>query len=374
MTFTCSTKPLNDALAMSVIQKNVNKFYPKSCLARLKASSNRLTINLEAANIVTEISIFGSGDEESCDEIYVDCIRLKNLVGAVSNDVVSLEFIEHGVVLHVGNSKYTLEQMMDSNDVLFNVPSTEYKALNDEFVVEGNPWKFVQDHLMYIRNKDTKLPLYQYVWTNEDGKVIVGDMENGMFATTTLKGGTQFSKALLLSDTIVNLMNSIPSGTKICETENGYRIAFSNDAFEYVAEFVPRYEGEPGVGDFQAPTILGLLDKNADDSVEIDISGIVEFLNKTSILTALSDTIIEFSVENGILDVKNRLSHYSMQVKGDNAEELNFSLKFIAQNLYEAISHTVKNVVHIQPSFRDDIPVGIVFWEDNLSTIVAGAD
>ena len=371
MTFTCSTKPLNDALALSVLQKNVNKFYPKSCLARLQASSNRLTINLEAANIVTEISIFGSGDEESCAEIYVDCIRLKNLVSAVSNDVLSLEFIEHGVVMHVGNSKYTLEQMMDSSDVLFNTPNADYKPLRDEVVVEGNPWKFVQDHLMYIRNKDTKIPLYQYIWTNEEGKVIVGDMENGMFATTSLKGGTQFSKALLLSDTVVNLMNSIPPGTKICETENGYRIAFNNDAFEYVAEFVPRYEDEPGVGDFQAPTILGLLESKPDDSVEIDISGIVEFLNKTSIITALADTIVEFTVADGILDVKNRLSHYSMQVKNT---ELNFSLKFIAQNLYNAISHTVKNVVNIQPSFRDDIPVGVVLWEDNLATIVAGAD
>ena len=117
MKFTVSTKPLQDGLSLGVIKSNVSKFYQKSCLAQITADKHTLTINLEAASITSELLFKGVGEGEDKVTTFVDCLMLKDLVSTLDNNTTILEFVDGGVILISGKSKFTLPQMIDESDL-----------------------------------------------------------------------------------------------------------------------------------------------------------------------------------------------------------------------------------------------------------------
>ena len=116
MNFTLSTKPFADALDLGVIPANISKYYRLSCLAQLTASKRELRINLEASNVVTEILLKGSGDSDETVTGFVDALILKQLVGTLESNTVTLEYTSGAIVLHSGSSKFNLPFLAESGD------------------------------------------------------------------------------------------------------------------------------------------------------------------------------------------------------------------------------------------------------------------
>ena len=121
MKFTVSTKPLQNAIDLGIIKENISKFNQKSCLAQVTASRENLRINIEAPSIYTEIVLRGSGDSDEEETIFVDCALLRQLVDSFDKDVTTIEFVDGGIVLHSGSSKFTLAKLLDANNLSLNI-------------------------------------------------------------------------------------------------------------------------------------------------------------------------------------------------------------------------------------------------------------
>ena len=152
MNFTCSTKPLKDALGLGVVKSNVSKFYQKSCLAQLTATNSDLRINLEASYVSTELRLKGQGDntEDSRSTVFVDCLTLSDLVNTFESSTITLEFTQGGLILHSGKSKFTLPQIVEESDLELKRPQ-EVSADADKLELAKSNWKFIKDHQFILK-------------------------------------------------------------------------------------------------------------------------------------------------------------------------------------------------------------------------------
>ena len=79
MIFTTNTKPLNDALALGIINANITNLDKRSGIVQLTATTDKLRINVETSRIRTQIEVLGSGDGDY-STIFVSSSTLKQLM------------------------------------------------------------------------------------------------------------------------------------------------------------------------------------------------------------------------------------------------------------------------------------------------------
>lgn len=372
MKFVVSTKPLSDGLNLGIVNANVSKYYQKSTLAQISAKGNTLKINLEAASILSEIVLKGSSDEPNESIIFVDCLLFKQLISTIETPTVTLEFTDNGLIVHSGKSKFTLARMVDDDvDVKLASPSSEYNT-DDLVDIKKPDWKFVKDFQMFALSMSLIYPVYTKVYISEQGDVIVGDFDNSLF---TYSNKSNLGKTCLLSDTVINLLNSLPEDSKLINLGNSYLIKVSTDSYEFSAEFTPMYENTDGVGDFNAPVLLGLLgDSNEDSiykSVNVDISNINKALNQSALLSNSSEDVINVEVSANTVRVFDNNIDCPLPAKGETA---NYSVLFKTNILKSVISNAPSDDVTLIPMLRDDEVTGIKFIFKELSVVLAGAE
>lgn len=371
MIFTTNTKPLSDALALGVINSNVNKFYSRSCIAQIRARGNDLTLNLEAAFIKTEIRLKGNADNHDVEGLaMVDCLLLKQLVSTFESSTVQIEFVEGGIVLKSGASKFTLSSIVDADDIELDKPSIpEYSA--ESIDIDKSDWRFIKDNQMYAIAMSFIHPVYTRVWIGDQGDVLVGDMDNSIF---THSKKNKLGTTCLLSDTIINLFNSLPEGAKLVKGNNrAYVISIKTDAFDMLCEFKPQYEDEEEVGSYSSDIILDMMN-HPEDSVEVSTVSINKYLSQATILSTNSDDTVKFiydydNPEQVILKDKN--SSVNIPCKGTI---LPVDITFKTSLLRSAISNYSDETLKISPYISDDEVVGILIWSKDLTTVLAGVE
>lgn len=368
MKFQLSTKPLADALALGVVNANVSKFYSKSCLAQVTAERKSLKINLEANLIVSEIRLKGMGDEDTPVTVFVDSLLLKQLVHTFEANVTTLEFTESGLILHNGKSKFTLPKMADGDELSLKTPEiADYTAESIE--IDKSNWKFIKDYQMYAIAMAFIHPVYTKVWIGDNGDVLVGDFDNSLFTHST---ANKLGTTCLLSDTIINLFNSLPDGAKLKKIGNKYQIDVVTDGFEMLAEFTPQYEDDENVGEYNADIILGMMERPTDNYVTVSTAALHKFMNQADLLASGSEATIILGIENRQMYLKD--SNVDCKIDVEGSSDLAFKVEFKTSLLKSVISNYDAEKLKVGPMYQEDEIVGIIVWSDELTTVLAGVD
>lgn len=372
MKFTCSTKPLQNALKLGVIKSNISKFYQKSNFAKVTCTKDALKVNLEASKIVTQITLHGSGDEDQEVSMFVDCQVFNDLVSTFDADVVTFEFVEGGIVLHAGKSKFTLPRMLgdlDDTDSDFKVPQElNSNEMYQSVDLKSDDWKFVADHQMFAIAINYIHPVYCRVWTGENGDVLVGDYDNSIF--THSKHGS-LGRTCLLPPTIINLFTSLPEGSKLIDTGDSYIVKVKTDGYEYVTEFTPELESDEKVGSYNSEIFLDLFAKKGG-YITLDATKVTKFLNQASLLVTY-DSLVTFTVDADSAAIAGEAVDCRLPVeKSENADS--YSCQFKANFLKFVFSNLDNDKVNVTPIFEDDEKTeiaGVLFWTDNMSVLLA---
>ena len=367
MKFIVSTKPLCDGLDLGVINANVSKFYQKSCVAQVSADKHNLKINLEAASIVSEIRLKGSGDSDQLNTIFVDSLLLKQLVSTLDSSTVTLEFTEGGLILHSGKSKFTLPKVLDAVDVELKAPSTAYESTN-VIDIDKADWKFIKENQMYAIAMSFIHPVYTKVWVGESCDVLVGDFDNSLF---THSKKTKLGNTCLLSDTIVNLFNSLPDGAKLIRFGDEYIINVKTDGFEYIAQFTPDYESNENIGSYNSDIILSMMNRSTEH-VTFNAPALNKFLSQAALLSTSTEDSITLSVGDGLLKLSDNNVDCSIVVNGDIPGS--YSVEFKTAMLKSVISKYGEESVCISPMKQGEDVAGVIIWNDDLTTVLAGVE
>lgn len=367
MNFNVSTKPLTDALNLGVVNQNVSKFYQKSCLAQITASRRDLKINLEAANVLSELHLKGSGDTDESVTIFVDCLLLKQLVSTFEASVTTFEFTEGGLVLHSGKSKFTLPKMLDGSELELTAPNTSEEGTGTAITIDQSDWKFIKDHQMYAIAMSFIHPVYTRVWLGESGDVLVGDFDNSLF---THSKKSKLGNTCLLSDTIVNLFNTLPEGAKLRSLGSSYIVTVTTDGFDYISEFKPIYESDEGVGSYNSDIILDMMN-HGDAGVKVNTAAINKFLNQAALLSTNTEDTIKFAVSDSNVSLVDSNVDCKLPVEGVTEP---FSVEFKTSLLKSVISNFDEEVVSVAPMKQEDTVAGILVWSKNMTAVLASID
>ena len=366
MNFSLSTKPFADALNLGVIPGNISKYYRLSCLAQLTASKHELRINLEANNVVTEILLRGQGDVEETVTGFVDCLILKQLVGTLETNTITIEYTNGGIILHSGSSKFTLPYLAESTDGELRRPKLAPEG-SPKVPVDLNDWKFIKDYQMYAVALSFVHPIYTNVWIGESGDVIVGDFDNSLF---TFSKKNKLGRTCLLPDTIINLFNSLPEGAKITLMDKSYRVDVKTDGYEYASEFTPKYEDDGSVGSYAADAIMGSVVKDEANTFKVPVAPIVKFLNQAALLSTGSSKI-QFAISGQ--EVRIYDENVDCKVKYEGTCE-DFSIVLNADLFKPIIGHVDAETVTMCPVTIEGVVSGLVIWTDSLTVMVGALD
>lgn len=373
MRFTVSTKPLKNVTNLGIIQANISQFYHRSGVVQITATRDILKLNIEAASIKTRMTLGGSGDSDTPASVMVECAKFKKLIDSIDNDIISIEFVAGGITVYAGTSKFSLPQVIDVSDVQLDEPADEYTATNT-VEIKSADWQFVKDHQMYALSASEEHPVYRNVWVGEDGGVIVGDFDTGLF--TYSKRGS-FDTTCLLPSSLINLFTAIPEGSTVSKIGNSYILKIETDSYSMITEFTPKYESDSAVGSYNSEIIMNTL-KHPDSYITLDIAPIVKFINQTSIVNQSNlDKLFDLEVNSGKLTLTNRISNYAMEVDTD----ANYKVKFVTEFIKKVLANLDADTVNMAPMMRmmpgaDGQPVemaiGCIFWTDNLTAVLAG--
>ncbi len=369
MKFTVSTKPLKEGLNLCIINANVSKYYSKSQLVQVTASSDTLRINHAANSILSEVRLKGMGDGES--SILIDSLQLKQLVSTITVSQIEFEFTENTLVLHAGKSTFSLPKKLDASEVQLLLPKTitENDLISASEITKSD-WKFIKEYQMYAKadSDSTVNPIYTYIWVGENGDVLVGDYVNSIFTHSTF---SKLGKTCLLTDTVVNLFNILPDGSKLILNQNSYSILLSADSYEYVSEFMPMYESDE-VGDYNSEIIIGMMDFDETEAAKVSVSEINTVLNQSVLLSSNKDPQIICTFEKNQITFKNSNLNCAVQTEGGSS--IAYTLIFRSALLKSVVTNCPESMVSISPTFNGDEVVGITVSSGSLTVVLAGVE
>lgn len=374
MKFTVSTAPLKNVMNLGIIKSNISKFYYRSNIVQITADRDTLKLNIEAASIKTRMTLRGSGDEDAVRTVMVECLKFKNLIDSIDSEIVSLEFIDGGLYVHTGTSKFAISQIIDANDAQLDEPVDNFDTANT-ITITSSDWQFINDHQMFAISTSEKRPVYKNVWVGSDNAAIVGDFDASLF--TYSKHGN-FDSSCLIPPTLINLFTSIPEGSTIAKIDKNYVLNIETDNYSMVTEFTPKYEDDETVGSYNSEIILNIL-KHPENFITLDINPIIKFINQTAIVNQ-SDAgkITDFILGDGKLLLNNRSNSYSTEVDTDAS----YTVKFATSYLKSVLSNLDDDKVNVAPMKRTvpgangqpatEITIGCIFWTDDLTIVLAG--
>lgn len=374
MKFTVSTKPLKNVTDLGIIKANISKFYYRSNVVQITANRDTLKLNVEASGIKSRMTLKGSGDEDATKSILVDCSVFKSLIDGIDTDTMSIEFIDGGMRIQAGTSKFAIPQMLDVNDVQLDEPVDQYTA-SSTITVKPADWQFVKDHQMYAISSSAQHPVYKNVWVGSDKDILVGDFDSSLF-TYSKKG--EFDTTCLFPTSLINLFTSIPDGSTVSKVGRNYVLNIETDSYSMLTEFIPKYEDDEAVGSYNSGIILGML-AHPESYITIDVSPVTKFINQSSLLNQSDlDKIIEIAIADNTMTLTNKDSSYTMQVTSSES----YSVKFDSTLLKSVLSNFDDDKVNIAPMTREEPDgdamvtktIGCIFWTDNLTTLLAGQE
>ena len=370
MKFTTNTRPLAEALNLGIVDSNVSNFYKRSALVQLSANADTLKINVESSMICTEISVKGVGEGEPATA-FVDCMLFKKLIHTLESNV-TIEFEPNGIRVQSGSSKFNIgNDFGDAVDAsAFSLRAPVLPPEDATFTnIDKSAWKFIKDNQMYaVSNDFSSRPVYTNVWIGESGDVLTGDFDLSLF-THSNKGN--LGATCLLSNTIINLFNSLPEDAQIAKVGSDYLVKFSKDSYDYITQFTPKYEDSEEVGDYKADMIINKM-AHPEVTNRVFTGLVTKLLNQATLLNSSNNTYIKLSVTNDTMHLEGENVHGQIPLEDEVPAE--YSAKFKLDKLKQVISNYGDRYINISPIMAGDRAVGIVVWNEELTTMFAGAE
>lgn len=371
MNFIVATKPLCDGLNMIVLNQNVSAYYQKSCVAQITASDNTLTINTEAEGLLSELKLVGKANEQGVASTIVDCITFKQIVNTIDASTITIEFIEGGIKLCAGKSKFSISQVLDPNELTLRRPydvteSSDPKVLD----IHKDSWKFVKENQLYAISKNFMHPVYTYMWVSDTGAILTGDVTNGIFTQSTKN---DLGITCLLKDTVVNLLESLPQDSHIYNVENHFVILAKTDSYSVTSEFIPVYESNPDVGSYNSDVIFSILNIDEESYLRTSVSALTKVLNQIELLNKGNKQTIP--IEFGPQNIRFIDSYVDAEIpctgnfNGDT-QHAEFKIKF----LKAALSHFDKDDIRLSLVYQNGTVSGLTVATDELSVVIAAID
>ena len=221
---------------------------------------------------------------------------------------------------------------------------------------------------MYAIGTSFAHPVYTRVWVGESGDVIVGDFDRSIF-TFSKKG--KLGKTCLLTDTIINFMVSLPDSATITALGNSYRVDVKCDAFEYAAEFTPKYESDPGVGSYASDSIFAMAQKDENNFITVPVESLKKIMAQAGILAASGEIVTHMTYADSELRIYDNNIDCQNKVDGTC---YNFSLDLNSELFRSSIGNIDADSIKIAPMKQEDTVVGICIFTDNMSIVLGGLE
>lgn len=256
---------------------------------------------------------------------------------------------------------------MDTSEAELPTPAaiTEVDIANST-EINATDWKFIKDRQLFALSAADVNPVYKYVWIGESGDALVGDFAKSLFTHSKIE---KIGKSCLLTNTVVNLIDSLPSGAKIINRESNYSISVKTDGYELVSEFTPKYESAE-VGNYNAGIIINLMQTDENTSVTANADDIYTVLNQADILNTDKQPNIVCTVESKQITFHDNNVNCTIPVEGDH--EFKYSITLDTVLLRSVISRCPESTISISPSIRENNVVGIVLSSGRLNVVLSG--
>lgn len=375
MKFIIDTSKLINAVSLAIISSNVNRFDYKSSLVQLTANpeTNILTINLDANYTYTEVRLSGEcvceSDEDANTKKFIDVTMFKQLVCSFDSKVTEIEFIDSGIVLYSGTSKFNLPQIIDGEDMSLTSPDN-IGSEDEEIEFNKSDWEFIKNNQFYALAKDFVHPIYTYVYIG-NGNTITGNMNESLFTLShRLDLGDTVS---LLSDKNIISGSMLPDNTKFAKHGESFIFYTETNDFIYTMQFLPKYEGKSDLGYYNADIILDLMKIPEDGYCSIETSSVKKFISQISILSQKNEDYLQFEIKDNKLKMIYKNNNINIISIGGNCTD--FKLNFMLSNVKNAINNYSSDEIHISPVYNNDnVMAGMLIWDDNLTTIVTAVE
>lgn len=359
MIFKCNTRPVVESSKLAILNANVSPFHKKSCVVSISADTTALKINVEANRIMTEVSIPGHGEGDPAS-IFVDSMQFKNLMNTLVSEVVDFEFTDNALIVKSGKSQFSLAKMVDADDMSFTSPA----AVSGESIpIDANMWSFVSNNQDYALSKAFVHPVYTYVRVTADGKVYTGDFDSSLF---TESSQSPFIDCLL-SDTIINLLTSLPDNSMAYKVGKDIVIAFTQDSYSYRSEIQPMYETDPDVGEYGVSAISPLMVPNENYGT-IERSKLQKLLSQANLLSTSSDETIKLTANGDVISLKNNT--VDATIDSEHHIDTPFEGEFNLSSLNSVVSHMVDDKMTISATMNDGQISGMLFWDTHMATVL----
>ena len=368
MRFTVNTKPLSAALNLGVINANISNYHSKSTIIQVTATKDTLKINVEAELIRTELTLKGSGDEDGPVSIFVGSALFKQLISTLETSTVTLEYVEGGLTVHSGSSKFTVPKMFDAEELQLESPVSADGVTFTKVNKDG--WNFIKDRQMFALAMSFVYPVYTRVWIGEAGDALACDFGSSLF-THSKKGG--LSTSCLVSDTIVNLFTSLPDNAEIAQVGRDYIVVANSDSFKYVTQFTPLLETDPGLGDYQAPLFISMM-QHLDNAVKVKASVLSKYLSQAELLCSASEATINLHIDEKSLILKDNNVNCKVDINCPGVTPVD--LEFKADRIRKLMSNFGEADICIAGYVPESATeaAGIVVWDNDLTALLAGVD
>lgn len=364
MKFISNTKPISDGLDIVIISSNITKFYQKSCIVELTIEENALRINTEVASIKSEIIFKGNSSDEGSNHIFVDSLLFKNLIKTLETDTIEFEIKNDSLSIYSGKSKFNLPQVVADNEMSLARPQRiDYST--DVSEIDQNGWNFIKNQQMYAIAMSFIHPVYTNVWLSNSGDAIVGDFDNSIF---THSNKVNLDSTCLITDTIVNLLTTLPEDSKIYKVDKNYELKVDTDPYNYLCEFVPKYEEDEGVGNYNSEIILSLFDHSLGE-IDIDAEKLLKYISQAELF--INDDILEMHVTSDEFSLTNEHIDCKLSIDNNCGE---FDLKFKIPLLKDMLLHLNSDKIKVCPFKQGDTTVGIIAWTDEVEAVLAGCE
>lgn len=360
--FTVNTKPLIDGLNLGILNANITTSFQRSNMVQITANRGTLTVNIEAACIFSELEFKGMGTEDEPVTIFVNSSNFKQLVSTFESSTTIFEFDGNGLILHNGKSSFTLPKMIDVDDMSFERPTSLSDNTRD---LNSEDWKFIKDYQMYAIAMSFVHPVYTKAWCGESGDVLVGDFDIGLF---THSKKCNLGSTCLLSDTIINLITSLPEGAKMCKIDNNYVVHVKTDSFTFTSEFVPKYESDDDMGNYYADMIMSVMNTSGE-SVKVNVAAIMKVLNQADLLSSNNDDSVKMTVSTGQVLFDN--INVNCIVPAEGTISTPYSVEFNLDSLKRVMSKCSEDFIQIFGAYNEGEISGITISSNDLTISVA---
>ena len=368
MRFTVNTKPLQEALSLAVVDANINSMYQPSILAQMIATRDKLTLNFEASRILSEVEVFGAGDSDEAGVAIVSNKMLKQLVSTLDTNTITIEFVEGGIVIYSGKSKFSVPNIVDVLNMRLDAPNRQFEG--QSIPVDKTKWKFIKDNQMYAVAMSFVRPVYTRVWIGDDTDVLTGDMDMSLFTHSNM---SDLHNRCLITDTIVNLINSLPDGAELHPLGEAYVVTVTTDSYSYVAQILTENEDSPNTGNYMAEVILEMMN-HSEENITINLAALQKILSQSAIFLdgGKADATIHFALNDNTVSLHDNNVDGKVQIVSGSLRD--FDIEFKTELLSSVLKHFDSENISISILTSEGEDAGLLFWDDKLTTMLAGAE